>query len=228
MGFLGPSACAPDGALCALTMWKRHRKARACKPSGNDKGFAVTTFGPSDSCSEGGQRLSGADYGWAWTSSNPTTAFLMSDGILDLGAAPGLQCAVRALGLASRHLGVRQRSGGVRRAVRWRQRVAGRRMLGGLCGKERRPVCLMTTRSRLSPQTAVATARRRHSKNAMTAIVRMATAARLLVPNEGASAVGSVCGNGPWPTTLRSAEKSATTATTPRATAVQINVSGRI
>ncbi len=86
----------PDGALCAVDHVETAPSNARLQAIGQRQGFAVTPFGPPDSCSEGGQRLNGADYGWSWTSSNTTTAFLMSGGILDLGPAPGCngQCVL--------------------------------------------------------------------------------------------------------------------------------------
>lgn len=81
----------PDGALCTVDHVETTPATATLQAIGQRQQFSVTPFGPPDDCSEGGQRLSSADYDWTWNSTNTTTAFLLGSppGGMDLGTAPG-------------------------------------------------------------------------------------------------------------------------------------------
>ncbi|HBU27755.1 TPA: hypothetical protein DEB00_01405 [Candidatus Uhrbacteria bacterium] len=81
----------PTGALCTVDHVVTSPASVTLQAIGQRQAFSVTPFGPPDSCSDGGQRISASGFDWSWASSNVTTAFLLGDptGALDLGAAPG-------------------------------------------------------------------------------------------------------------------------------------------
>jgi len=93
----------PNGALCTVDHVTTTPASATLQAIGQRQAFQVTPFGPADTCSEGGQRLSSVSYDWAWDSSNGTTAFLLGDptGALDLGTAPGCTSSCVLSGSAS-------------------------------------------------------------------------------------------------------------------------------
>ena len=195
-GFSWTFRVRPDGALCAIDHVETAPQSARLQAIGQRQGFAVTPFGPSDSCSEGGQRLSGADYGWAWTSSNPTTAFLMSDGILDLGAAPG--CSAQCV-LSGSQAGISVCGNG---AVEYGEQCDGGNALPGdgcseACVWEGTTACVFDD-DPLTPEPTNCCGNGAYEafEECDDSNSEDGDGCSASCTNEGASAVGSVCGNG--------------------------------
>ncbi len=184
-----------EGDSCIIDRVEMSPDAVTLYAVGERQAFETVPFGPPDACSAGGQRVSSAQYSWAWDSSNEQTAFLIENGTLDLPESAAAGCSSVCLPSGSN----------------WYRAVCGNGIqetgeecdfgdtaagdgCSAICLWEGKPACAAPTNLGCCGNAVVEAGEECDDNN--TAAEDGCSAICL---NEGSQAVGAVCGNGGAP-----------------------------